>query len=160
MNGAQNHSKSYCGRSHATSLKRVLFSLQQTPPFWYLVGFLDRQSSTLSPVEGAKDRCRRDSSRSGISGMWVHLRTFHRDTYGTGYSRPVIVNLDSFVCMVSHKRSTLHECSVKIRRSDSSMKNSARAQGCREPRGEDLAMNYSSDAHFTREGRSMRRHLT
>ena len=92
--------------------------------------------------------------------MWVHLRTFHRDTYGTGYLRPVIVNLDSFVCMVSHKRSTLHECSVKIRRSDSSMKNSARAQGCREPRGEDLAMNYSSDAHFTREGRSMRRHLT
>ena len=26
------------------------------------------------------------------------------------------------------------------------MKNSARAQGCSEPRGEDLGMNYSSDA--------------
>ena len=71
-----------------------------------------------------------------------------------------IVNLDSFVCMVSHKRSTLHEYSVRIRRSDSSMKNSARAQGCSEPRDEDLGMNYSSDAHFAREGRSMRRHFT
>ena len=48
--------------------------------------------------------------------------------------------------MVFHEPSTLYEYSVEIRRSDSSMKNSARAQGCSEPRREDLGMNYSSDA--------------
>ena len=47
--------------------------------------------------------------------------------------------------MISHKRSTVHEYSMPIRRSDSSMKNSARVQG-RSKRGEDLGMNYSSNA--------------
>ena len=39
-----------------------------------------------------------------------------------------------------------HEYSVQIRRSDSSMKNRARALGSSESRGEDLGTNYSSDA--------------
>ena len=60
--------------------------------------------------------------------------------------------------MVSHKRSTLHEYFVK--NPPFWFVDSARAQGCSEPRGEDLGMNYSSDAHFAREGRSMWRHFT
>ena len=54
---------------------------------------------------------------------------------------------DSLVRIVSRQRSVLHEySSVRIRRFDSWMKNRARAYGCSESRGEDLGMNYSSDA--------------
>ena len=66
------------------------------------------------------------------------------------------------VCMVSRQRSTLHDYSVQIGRSDSSMKNSARAQGFSEPQGKDLGMNYALDALHISLGKvaSMRRRFT
>ena len=90
--------------------------------------------------------------------FFVYSGNFHtfKQPVATGI---VILNC---VCMVSRQRSTLHDYSVQIGRSDSSMKNSARAQGFSDPQGKDLGMNYASDALHISLGKvaSMRRRFT
>ena len=87
-----------------------------------------------------------------LAGIFIHLNS----------PSPLALLFLYCVCMVSRQRSTLHDCSVQIGRSDSSMKNSARADGFSEPQGKDLGMNYALDALHISLGKvaSMRWHFT